>query len=53
MVENNASGQLASLIKQHVPEASGKLYHHLKYDGNPFLPAEIYHACKEMFVWQR
>lgn len=53
VVENNATGQLASLIKQHVPEASGKLYHHLKYDGNPFLPAEIYNACKEMFVWQR
>ncbi|MBC8079167.1 MAG: 2-oxoacid:acceptor oxidoreductase subunit alpha [Gorillibacterium sp.] len=53
VVENNATGQLANLIKLNVPGCSDKLYNHLKYDGNPFLPAEIYHACKEMFVWQR
>ena len=44
ILENNATGQLANLIKQNVG------YHHklvniLKYDGNPFLPSEVYEEC--------
>jgi 2-oxoglutarate ferredoxin oxidoreductase subunit alpha len=25
-----------------------KIKHLLKYDGNPFLPSDIYKACKEL-----
>ena len=41
VVENNATGQLANLIKLHVGYRN-KLYNYLKYDGNPFLPSEVY-----------
>ncbi len=47
--ENNATGQLTSLIKMNVGMAE-KLVHVGKYDGNPFLPTEIYKECKEMLV---
>jgi 2-oxoglutarate ferredoxin oxidoreductase subunit alpha len=50
VVENNATGQLTSLIKMHVGMAE-KLVHFGKYDGNPFLPSEIYKQCKEMLVY--
>ncbi|SEN43543.1 2-oxoacid:acceptor oxidoreductase subunit alpha [Lihuaxuella thermophila] len=49
VVENNATGQLTNLIKMHVGMAE-KLVHIGKYDGNPFLPSEIYKQCKELFV---
>ncbi|EGK13707.1 2-oxoacid:acceptor oxidoreductase subunit alpha [Kroppenstedtia eburnea] len=49
VVENNATGQLANLIKLHVGMGE-KISHILKYDGNPFLPSEIYNQCKEMLV---
>lgn len=49
VVENNATGQLTSLIKLNVGMAD-KLVHYGKYDGNPFLPSEIYKQCKELLV---
>lgn len=49
VVENNATGQLTSLIKLNVG-AADKLVHFGKYDGNPFLPSEIYKQCKELLV---
>ncbi|GGA34724.1 pyruvate ferredoxin oxidoreductase subunit alpha [Kroppenstedtia guangzhouensis] len=49
VVENNATGQLANLVKLHVGMGE-KISHILKYDGNPFLPSEIYNQCKEMLV---
>ncbi|MED4601728.1 2-oxoacid:acceptor oxidoreductase subunit alpha [Paenibacillus validus] len=53
VVENNATGQLASLIKLNVGYAD-KIKSMLKYDGNPFLPAEITKFCQELnLVWQR
>mgnify|MGYP001952120389 FL=1 len=49
VVENNATGQLTSLIRMNVGMAE-KLAHFGKYDGNPFLPSEVYNQCKELFV---
>lgn len=46
VVENNATGQLADQIKLHVNGAGDKLRSLLKYDGNPFLPSDIYTECK-------
>jgi len=47
VVENNATGQLANQIKLHLGHHD-KIRNVLKYDGNPFLPAELYHAFKEL-----
>jgi 2-oxoglutarate ferredoxin oxidoreductase subunit alpha len=47
VIENNATAQLANQIKLHVGGAD-KIRNVLKYDGTPFLPAEVYQACKEM-----
>ncbi len=47
VVENNATAQLASLIKLNAGYAE-KIDHLLKYDGTPFLPSEIYNHCKEV-----
>lgn len=52
VVENNATGQLADLIKLNVG-AADKIHSLLKYNGNPFLPNDIYNQSKEMLVWQR
>lgn len=53
VVENNATGQLADQIKLHIGHAD-KLFNILKYDGNPFLPAEIENKSKELVLqWQR
>jgi len=53
VVENNATGQLANLIKLNIG-SHDKIHNQLKYNGNPFLPAEIYQECKEMaLAWQR
>lgn len=49
VVENNATGQLTSLIKMNVGMAE-KVVHFGKYDGNPFLPSEVYNQCKELLV---
>ncbi|MFD2670021.1 2-oxoacid:acceptor oxidoreductase subunit alpha [Marinicrinis sediminis] len=45
VIENNQTGQLAAQIKLHVGHAN-KIQSVLKYDGNPFLPAEIYQRVK-------
>lgn len=47
VLENNATGQLANLIKLNVG-AHEKIRNLLKYDGTPFLPSEIHQACKEL-----
>ena len=47
VVENNATGQLASLLKMNVGHA-GMISSLLKYDGNPFLPHEIHTRIKEL-----
>lgn len=47
VVENNATAQLAAQIKLHT-NCADKLHSILKYDGNPFLPKEIYEQCKEV-----
>ena len=47
VVENNATAQLADQIKLHAGHAD-KIRNLLKYDGNPFLPVDVYHACKEL-----
>ena len=48
VVENNATGQLANIMKMNVGHAE-KVYKLLKYDENPFLPHEIHTKCKELF----
>lgn len=49
VIENNATGQLTNLIKMNVGMAD-KITFVGKYDGNPFLPGEIYNECKELLV---
>ncbi|CDN43547.1 Pyruvate flavodoxin/ferredoxin oxidoreductase domain protein [Paenibacillus sp. P22] len=46
VLENNATAQLASQIKLHCGYAD-KIRSVLKYDGNPFLPSEVYEASKK------
>ncbi|WLR43476.1 2-oxoacid:acceptor oxidoreductase subunit alpha [Bacillus carboniphilus] len=46
VVENNATAQLANLIKMNVG-FSEKITSLLKYDGTPFLPSDIYSFVKE------
>lgn len=48
VVENNATGQLANLLKMNVGYGE-KVNKIVKFDGNPFLPIEIYTKCKELF----
>lgn len=45
VVEHNATGQLASLIKMNVGGAE-KITNILKYDGNPLKPGEVFDQCK-------
>ena len=47
VVENNATGQLANIIKMNVGNVE-KINKVLKYNGNPFLPHEVYTKCKEL-----
>lgn len=49
VVENNATGQLAALIKRHVGRID-HIYSLTKFDGNPFTPAEIANHVKEMMT---
>ncbi|WP_459499937.1 2-oxoacid:acceptor oxidoreductase subunit alpha [Bacillus sp. C1] len=49
VVENNATGQLANIIKMNLGNGE-KISSLLKYDGNPFLPKEIYNECKKGVV---
>ncbi|NEU29295.1 2-oxoacid:acceptor oxidoreductase subunit alpha [bacterium LRH843] len=46
VVENNATAQLANIVKMNVGNV--QLEHVLKYDGNPFLPGELHQRCKEL-----
>lgn len=48
IIENNATGQLANIIKMNVSHHE-KMHKILKYDGNPFLPHEVHTKCKELF----
>ena len=41
VVENNYSGQLASLIKRSIPDCSEKIESVTKFDGSSFKPKEI------------
>jgi len=46
VVEHNATGQLASLLRLHMGSAvDGKLKSLLKYDGTTFYPAEVTAFC--------
>ncbi|MBM7644419.1 2-oxoglutarate ferredoxin oxidoreductase subunit alpha [Scopulibacillus daqui] len=45
VIEQNATGQLAGLVKLNVG-GRDKISSVLKYDGNPFKPAEVYKECK-------
>ncbi|WP_028399058.1 2-oxoacid:acceptor oxidoreductase subunit alpha [Ectobacillus panaciterrae] len=49
VVENNATGQLANIMKMNIGYGE-KISSLLKYDGNPFLPKEIYNECKKGVV---
>jgi 2-oxoglutarate ferredoxin oxidoreductase subunit alpha len=50
IVENNSTGQLAALIRQHVGQAD-KIETLLKYNGEPFYPYEIENKLKGMSEW--
>ncbi len=47
VIENNATGQLANIIKMNVGHAD-KIKSLLRYDGNPFLPNQTYTRSKEL-----
>ncbi|MGM7701251.1 2-oxoacid:acceptor oxidoreductase subunit alpha [Pseudalkalibacillus sp. Hm43] len=47
VVENNSTGQLANIMKMNIGNLE-KINNVLKYNGNPFLPSEIYAKCKEL-----
>ncbi|WLD95227.1 2-oxoacid:acceptor oxidoreductase subunit alpha [Alkalihalobacillus sp. AL-G] len=47
VVENNSTGQLANIMKMNLGNLD-KIKNLLKYNGNPFLPSEIYTKCKEL-----
>ncbi|WP_223070428.1 2-oxoacid:acceptor oxidoreductase subunit alpha [Paenibacillus caui] len=51
VLENNATGQLANLIKLNVGYRD-KMVNMLKYDGTPFLPAELYARCLKVYEEQ-
>lgn len=46
VVENNATGQLKHLLQFF--GVKGDFTSELKYDGNPYIPSEIYSQCKEL-----
>ncbi|TMU87715.1 2-oxoacid:acceptor oxidoreductase subunit alpha [Bacillus sp. BHET2] len=47
VIENNATGQLANIIKMNVGYGN-KITKMTKYDGTPYLPNEIHTRCKEL-----
>lgn len=47
VVENNATGQLASILKMNMG-AHHKVVNLVKYDGTPFLPLELLNRVKEL-----
>ncbi|MCH2453908.1 MAG: 2-oxoacid:acceptor oxidoreductase subunit alpha [Halobacteriales archaeon] len=50
VVEMNATGQFQGLVKQQLGAYGDKLYGLLKYDGNPFEPAEIVAGFEEKIM---
>lgn len=50
VVENNATGQLANLIKMNVGYID-KIKSLLKYDGNPFQPIQLYNGSREVLQY--
>lgn len=49
IIENNKTGQLASLIKEHTGKDVD--YKFLKYDGRPFAPEDIYNKVSEVLEY--
>jgi 2-oxoglutarate/2-oxoacid ferredoxin oxidoreductase subunit alpha len=47
VLENNATGQLANIMKMNLGNTD-KIKSLLKYDGNPFLPKQVYNDSKEL-----
>ncbi|WP_209812204.1 2-oxoacid:acceptor oxidoreductase subunit alpha [Ammoniphilus resinae] len=47
VVEQNSTGQLANLLKQHI-SIHAKLHPCLKFDGVPISPSEITSFCREL-----
>jgi 2-oxoglutarate/2-oxoacid ferredoxin oxidoreductase subunit alpha len=47
VLENNATGQLANIMKMNLGYPD-KIKSLLKYDGNPFLPKQVYNDSKEL-----
>jgi 2-oxoglutarate ferredoxin oxidoreductase subunit alpha len=45
VIENNATGQLAALLRMKTGQHVSSI---LRYDGSPFLPSQVYAKCKEM-----
>lgn len=48
IVENNSSGQLGNIIAQAIDIDRNRVQKLLKYDGNPFIAAEIISRCREV-----
>jgi 2-oxoglutarate ferredoxin oxidoreductase subunit alpha len=46
-VEENATGQLAALVREHGGRVDGTI---LKYDGRPFTPDELLPQVKEVIA---
>ncbi|PWK11344.1 2-oxoacid:acceptor oxidoreductase subunit alpha [Tumebacillus permanentifrigoris] len=46
VIENNATGQLKNIMRFN--GIKGELDSQVKYDGNPYVPSEIYNFVKEM-----
>jgi len=46
VIENNATGQLKNIMRFN--GVQGDFASQVKYDGNPFIPSEIYNFVKEM-----
>jgi 2-oxoglutarate ferredoxin oxidoreductase subunit alpha len=48
VIEQNATGQLAQLLRMNLPESAEKIVSLRKYDGNPFKPGEINSGIREV-----
>jgi 2-oxoglutarate ferredoxin oxidoreductase subunit alpha len=46
VIENNATGQIKNIMRFN--GIKGDFLSQVKYDGNPFIPAEIYNFIKEL-----
>src|SRR5699024_6339091 len=52
VVENNATGQLADIIKMNVGHAN-KIKNLLKYNGEPFYASDIKNDVEELITYER